>query len=135
MLYNGQEDTYYSYTVKTNGLDRITNASKKGRDGSNDRYGCFNAIVNNAILGRFEDTMYDSIPAVMSVGENGGFSFTTWFDKENGVLLGTLQEEKENGQVVSRYEEKYTVKPAQQFDPVIFTFDEDELKADDLLGK
>lgn len=133
-LYNQKEDTYYFYTVKTKGLDRVTNASKKGRDGSSEKYGCFNAIVNNAIRGDFEESEYKSTPAVKSVVNGGTFYHTSWFDKEKGILLCSLQEEKENGKLISSYEEINTVKPKQQFDPVIFTFDQNKLTAEDLLG-
>lgn len=134
-VYNMDKDTVYEYNALNNELKKITQAQKKGRNYECYQYGFFTLWGNNAIKGDLNEIDHNGQKIVYSKIEDGYFSDEYWFDAKTGILLKSDQQIKENGVLIHHATEENTVKPDQHFDPIIFTFDENKLTADEQLGQ
>lgn len=129
-VYNAKTDTTYFYDKGRNNLNTITQASKKGRDEVSSRYGCFFPFKHNLFNGTKEEVDYEGKKAICYSNDDLNIYNAVWCDKENGIMLAAKQTNKQGNFTVL---EKYKVKPNQEFDPIIFTFNENKLTADELL--
>lgn len=130
-IYNDNDNTYYFYEVETKNLEKITKAREKGYNYDMYTLGCFEMLSNNALKGDFVEKEYNGKPALVSSYDHAesGFFNEVCFDKEKGIILYWLQVQGEK-----EYKTTYNVTPGEKLDPIIFTFDENKLTADEMLG-
>lgn len=122
-IYSKEQDTFYSYNVAKDTLQKTTKYSKKHKGDYPYKFGFFDAF-GNELTGDIKYIDYEGKKVLYSDDKDGS---KYWYDVETGIILKSEETFLKSNTVNPTYTTNYTIEFNKTYDKEMFTFDKNKL--------